>query len=121
LLEALQVAKEFVSASYLDHDENTPNSKTIFEGLETIHAAIAKAKGKAASLTDNREQLPPDPEKKNGDRAEWAAAALRHFQYATGCDYEDSLGDLLCDLMRWADRNNFDFEAGLCRAWISSC
>jgi hypothetical protein len=52
----------------------------------------------------------------NGDRAEWAAAALRQFQRATGCDYEDSLGDLLCDLMHWSDRNNFDFEAALCRA-----
>ncbi len=44
------------------------------------------------------------------------AAALRQFLYATGCDYEDSLGDLLSDLMHWSDRNNFDFEAALCRA-----
>ena len=50
----------------------------------------------------------------NVDRAEWAAAALRQFQCTTGCDYEDSLGDLLCDLMHWSDRNNFDFEAALC-------
>ena len=24
-------------------------------------------------------QLPPDPEKMNDERAEWAAASLRHF------------------------------------------
>lgn len=63
-----------------------------------------------------RKQLPLDPEKMNGDRAEWAGAALRHFQCSTGTEYEDSLGDLLCDLMHWCDRNNFDFEAALFRA-----
>ena len=59
---------------------------------------------------------PPDPEGMNGDRAEWAGAALRHFQCVTGTDYEESLGDLLGDLMHWSDRNNFDFEAALFRA-----
>lgn len=59
--------------------------------------------------------LPPDLENLN-DRAEWAAAALRHFQCTTGTDYEDALGDLLCDLMHWSDRDNFDFEAALARA-----
>jgi virginiamycin B lyase len=49
--------------------------------------------------------LPPDPENMNGDRAEWAAAALRHFQCCTGTDYDDSLPDLLGDLMHWCDRN----------------
>jgi hypothetical protein len=29
---------------------------------------------------------------------------------------KSSLGDLLCDLMHWADRNNFDFEVALIRA-----
>jgi hypothetical protein len=61
-------------------------------------------------------QLPPDPEGKNDDRAEWAAAALRQFQRTTGTDYEDALGDLLCDLMHWSDRHNFDFELALDRA-----
>jgi len=49
----------------------------------------------------------------NGDRATWAAAALRQFQCMTGCDYEDSLGDLLCDLMHWADKCRFDFAEAL--------
>jgi hypothetical protein len=33
-----------------------------------------------------KRNLPPDPEKMNNDRAEWAAAALRHFQCTTGTD-----------------------------------
>jgi hypothetical protein len=52
----------------------------------------------------------------NNGRIEWAAAASRHFQSTTGSDYEDAPGDLLCDLMHWCDRNNFDFELALCRA-----
>jgi hypothetical protein len=61
-------------------------------------------------------KLPPDPEARNDDRAEWAGAALRHFQRITGTEDEDSLGDLLCDLMHWSDRNNYDFECALFRA-----
>ena len=60
--------------------------------------------------------LPPDPENMNDDRAKWAATVLREFQRITGADQEDALGDLLGDLMHWSDRNNFDFEAALCRA-----
>lgn len=52
----------------------------------------------------------------NSDRAAWAAEALRVFRARTRCDYEDSLGDLLCDLMHWADRHEFDFQAALDRA-----
>jgi hypothetical protein len=52
----------------------------------------------------------------NKDRAEWAAAALRHFQSITGTDWEDCLGDLLCDLMHFANTNNFDFKAAVIRA-----
>jgi hypothetical protein len=61
-------------------------------------------------------KLPPDPEKMNDDRAEWAATALRHFQCCTGADYEDTLTDLLGDLMHWADRNGVDFNDELARA-----
>ena len=52
----------------------------------------------------------------NRDRAEWAAAALAHFRSLTGAEHEDSLGDLLCDLMHFAHANNFDFKAALTRA-----
>jgi len=94
-------------------DDGTPS----ISALDQARAAIAKAKGKPPCRTHTRRRLPPDdPEAINRNRAEWAAAALRHFQCNTGCDYEDSLGDLLGDLMHWSDRNNFDFEAALCRA-----
>ncbi len=83
-----------------------------WDDLNIAHDAADLALG----IADDHQQLPPDQEKMNGDRAEWAAAALRQFQRATGCDYEDNLGDLLCDLMHWSDRSNFDFEAALCRA-----
>ena len=52
----------------------------------------------------------------NKDRAEWAAAALLHFQSMTGTDWEDCLGDLLCDLMHFANAYNFDFKAAVNRA-----
>ena len=59
------------------------------EALRVLSEAIAKATGEIAtgSRTATRRQLPPDPERMNGDRAEWAVAALRHFQCTTGCDY----------------------------------
>jgi len=95
-------------------DDGTPS----VSALDRARAAIARAKPEtvAATIVGTAQPLPPDPEKMNDDRTEWAAAALRQFKRATGCDYEDSLGDLLSDLMHWADRNNFDFEAALCRA-----
>jgi hypothetical protein len=52
----------------------------------------------------------------NDRRAAWASAVLQQFRRLTGTDREDALGDLLCDLMHWSDRNNFDFELALDRA-----
>jgi hypothetical protein len=52
----------------------------------------------------------------NKDRAEWARKALQTFSCGSDCEYADSLGDLLCDLMHFADVNNFDFKAALDRA-----
>jgi hypothetical protein len=49
----------------------------------------------------------------NLDRANWADKAVRAFREQTGCDHEDSLGDLLCDLMHWAGTRNLDFDAAL--------
>jgi hypothetical protein len=60
--------------------------------------------------------LPPDPDNMNDSRAEWAGAALATFMRETGTDQEDALGDLLADLMHWAARNSYDFEAALERA-----
>jgi hypothetical protein len=52
----------------------------------------------------------------NLDRANWADKAVLAFREETYCDHEESLGDLLCDLMHWADTRNFDFDAALDRA-----
>src|SRR5271156_2463965 len=52
----------------------------------------------------------------NRDRAELARNALESFRRETKCDYEDSLGDLLCDLMHFGDFHNFDFDTALDRA-----
>jgi len=60
--------------------------------------------------------LPPDPDGKNNERAAWADHALRAFMAETGTDLEDSLCDLLCDLMHLSDRVPFDFEAALIHA-----
>lgn len=63
-----------------------------------------------------RPTMPADPEQMNDLRAVWAWRALNAFIEATGVDLEDSLGDLLADLMHWCDRHNFDFEIALDRA-----
>jgi hypothetical protein len=60
-----------------------------------------------------RANLPPDPERMNDDRAGWAGLAIAAFKDATGTDDEDMLCDLLADLMHWADRAQYDFEAAL--------
>jgi len=52
----------------------------------------------------------------NEDRADWANLALDVFRRISRCDTEDMLGDLLCDLMHWAEANNYDFAAALDRA-----
>lgn len=52
----------------------------------------------------------------NFDRAEWAAAALRHFQCATGTDHGEALADLLCDLRHWCNREQISFDSALARA-----
>jgi hypothetical protein len=60
--------------------------------------------------------LPPDVDELNHKRAQWAKTAVQAFIAQTGVDYEDALGDLLCDLMHLSDREPFDFEAALDRA-----
>jgi hypothetical protein len=60
--------------------------------------------------------LPPDPEGMNEARSGWAAQAIDAFREATGTDEQDALGDLLVDMMHWADRRHHDFDAALLRA-----
>ena len=57
-----------------------------------------------------------DTDVTNAKRAAWAAASLHTFMELTGCDEEDGLGDLLCDLMHWSLQHGFDFTAALDRA-----
>ena len=47
----------------------------------------------------------------NYDRAEWAAKTLDAFMSIVRTDPEDALGDLLCDLRHWCDREGVDFDA----------
>ena len=74
--------------------------------------------GFSGELKDFRRMpdLPPDPDGMNDDRSTWAGRALAVFMHITGTEEEDALGDLLADLMHWADRNQFDFDAALERA-----
>lgn len=67
-------------------------------------------------MTQPSHDLPPDPEGMNERRTAWAGLAIAAFTTATGTDEENALGDLLGDLMHWADRNNYDFDAALDRA-----
>lgn len=52
----------------------------------------------------------------NFQRAAWAEAAIVAFIEQTNCDHDNSLGDLLCDLMHWAKSQDFDFDQALERA-----
>lgn len=53
--------------------------------------------------------LPPDPEEMNDLRAECASFALQAFMNVAGCDLEDAVADLLCDIRHWCDRNGVEF------------
>lgn len=52
----------------------------------------------------------------NDERADWAEAAILDLCAATGCDLDDALTDLLCDLMHWAQRTSRDFDTALQRS-----
>jgi hypothetical protein len=67
-------------------------------------------------MRTTRNELPPDLDNQNDNRAEWAASALRQFQCVTGTDFEDALADLLCNPMHWAGRNGYDFNYQLSQA-----
>jgi hypothetical protein len=61
-------------------------------------------------------RLPPDPEKMNEERADWAQSAIDTFMDETGCDFEDSVCDLLANLAHLCDRKGLNFEHELNRA-----
>lgn len=60
--------------------------------------------------------LPPDPDGKNDDRAEWARCAIETFQGETGTYNEDAVSDLLGDLAHYCDRNGLNLRHELLRA-----
>ena len=49
----------------------------------------------------------------NSERAEQAHRAIMYFEQQSGGVREDSLNDLLCNLMHWADEQGQDFEDAL--------
>lgn len=61
-------------------------------------------------------KLPPDPERLNTRRAEWAESALHAFMHTTGTESDNAVSDLLCDLMHFADRDSESFAQSLRRA-----
>lgn len=52
-----------------------------------------------------------DPDGINDERSLWAGKALDTFQELTGSDDDTALGDLLCDLMHFADRHPTTHQA----------
>ena len=61
--------------------------------------------------------LPPDPDGMNDQRAEWAQLALTPFCHATGSwDPDESITDLIADLMHLCDRSGLDPQTIITRA-----
>jgi hypothetical protein len=108
MLSALGAARELF---YTLGDRNTHESRDCFQLCQTCDEAIAHASPNNAWWP-----VTHDTDGMNGDRAQWAKAALLAFITETGADYADALGDLLCDLMHLSDREPFDFDAALERA-----
>jgi hypothetical protein len=81
----------------------------------SIPVEIDEAAGTITYEADNgsKTDLPPDPDGMNDDRSAWAGTALALFMQLTGTEEEDALGDLLADLMHWADRKGYDFDVAL--------
>lgn len=106
MLSALIAARELF---YTLGDRDTRESRDCFDLHTICDAAIAQASPGAS-------WSPPDIDGQNEERASWAKAAVQVFMEQTGVEYEDALGDLLCDLMHLSDREPFDFDAALQRA-----
>lgn len=96
--------------SSLLEDDETVEIVIAGYALNQLRSVLAKA-GQV-----RRPPLPPDPERRNGRRAQWAAGALSKFQSLTGIDDDTVLYDLLADLMHWCDRHAVIFNDELDRA-----
>ena len=55
--------------------------------------------------------LPPDPDGQNGDRSDWADAAIQAFRAMCGTDPEDAVADLLVDMRHYCDRHGYNWIA----------
>lgn len=108
MLAALRAARELF---YTLGNRDTQESRDCFRLHQICDEAIAHAAPEASW-----NPLPQDIDGQNEDRARWAKASLQAFMDETGVEYEDALGDLICDLMHLSDREPFDFEAALERA-----
>ena len=80
-----------------DGDENVGGSRIVF-------------------LRADGGEIEPASQVSNATRARWAEACVSVLLQHTGCDEEDALGDLLCDLMHWSHQRGFDFALALDRA-----
>jgi hypothetical protein len=58
----------------------------------------------------NKMKVPPDPDGMNSKRAKWARKALETHMLATRNDPETVFGDLLADMIHFADRHGIDFK-----------
>jgi hypothetical protein len=65
-----------------------------------------------------KHRLPPDPERKNDERAWWSEIALTAFQAATGADDGDAISDLLADLGHYCDRKGINLVDELRRGYF---
>jgi hypothetical protein len=113
IAEYFEWAEEFESARQVDPDGNET-----YGGLDYISAIWDFTRRKIGEYRepDAIRQIPPNPDGRNGERAEWAFVAIEAFENRTNCDREDAISDLLTDLMHWCDRHNVDFKQEMRRA-----
>jgi hypothetical protein len=110
-------------AAYIASDMPTEDGERVEDCEGFSHSAFVEAEGgdgpdeRPVTLRADGGEIEPAPDSvSNRMRASWAEAALGVFIQHTGCDLEDSLGDLLGDLMHWSEQHNFDFDLALDRA-----
>jgi len=70
--------------------------------------SIHKPDGTTEHYLSYPDKLPPDPDNMNEERAAWAGACIQAMSDMTGCEPgQEALGDLVCNLFHWGDRNGF--------------
>jgi hypothetical protein len=105
-----------VTAAAFGQDEEDLLDRALMVIAAHPDQPVAKDRHARSAAGRKPSPLPPNPDGMNFDRAAWADKAIDAFREATGTDLEDALGDLLADLMHWADRAGYDYDAALDRA-----